>query len=85
MFPQRWIIIKSCSASLQNTRQVAIVKKIAMDSDLSSGKHCLTFVGPEPPVVMLNQPNISFGAHSRTESDVTGNILCSNNKWRNTL
>ena len=46
-----------------------------MDSDFSSGQHCLTFVGPEAPVLLLNKANISFGAHSGTDSDVTGNIL----------
>lgn len=53
---------------------MAIVKKIAMDSDFSSGQHCLTSVGPEAPVLLLNQANISFGA-SGTDSDVTENIL----------
>ena len=50
---------------------MAIVKKTAMDSDLSSGQHCLTLVGPEAPVLLVNQPNISFGAYGRTDSDVT--------------
>ena len=46
-----------------------------MDSDFSSGQHCVTSVGLEAPVLLLKQPNISFGAYSGTDSDVTGNIL----------
>lgn len=46
-----------------------------MDSDYSSGQHCLTFVELEAPVLWLNEPNISFGVYDRTDSAVTGNIL----------